>query len=174
MIKDMTSMNKQRLTGYWDVLDSTYSLYCKSACAKEASKLLEEVVLVREQMLTDIITRTNSTNSDAEPLSLKSKSLQDYTVLLEDLEQKNKKLREELAKEKSRKVQVQKECKDALFSLNNFKLSVTESIMTQERVVKTCTMLEDLNQQLKKFCVIGKRISSSKYAYMTNLVIFCI
>lgn len=163
MITDKTRLNKLRLVGYCGVLDSTWSLYTKSACVNEVSELLQEVETIREKMLIDAVKPVGLTSSEFDDRTSNSKSLQDYTVLLESLRQENKELREKLASEMSNGgVKSEKKSKEDLASLRTSKLSSMEREMA-ERKAKTYAVLEELNLQLKQFCVIGEKMTITKY-----------
>lgn len=172
---EKTNLKKLQLLDYSDVLESTWSLYAKSACITEVSQLLEDIGILREQMLAGAI-KPPPASSELDSLSSMSKSMLDYTSLLEDLRKENKELREKLASEMSNSVETRKKCSEAL--LRSSELSISEREMTETKTIRY-DALEELNRQLKEFCAIGKQIATLKYdinfkCYTCTLVHTCI
>jgi len=153
MKADKTRQTCLKLASYRDILESTWSLYSKSALIQETSELLAGVMSARQQTYEDCFNSAPSERVDSMP----SDSLRDYTSMLQGLRNEIEDLRKKLTSEENLGFETRKKYEEALVSLQSSELTVkTRNLAEEEASGPSYTKLCKL---LTKFCEIGRRVA---------------
>ena len=153
MIADTTRHTRLKLTAYGDVLESTWSLYSKSAIVEEIAELLVKIQSARQKLFEGRL-RPSNDNMESFPSTF---SMRNYTSMLQNLRHENDELRKKLTKEKNLRTEIKKQYDKAVASCKSSELAIKErNIMESERF--SIAAIEKLNKQLLEFCRTGNRV----------------